>query len=140
MFRNARCMSEQEAGEKFPIGTKVRFYPIAGEAKYEVAEVRSRPWALGHSQVVLAITGRAGGVAVEHLQSEPDLWRAAKHSSPALDENRELLGEVTRSLKAMLDAFGGDVPDWLSEEFAAAENAVEKVEGAKPSSDPEMEP
>jgi len=57
------------AAQKFPIGTPVRFYPIAGEEKFEETVVRSEPWLVcGH--VSLKVKGRAGGVSAEpqHLQ------------------------------------------------------------------------
>ena len=63
-----KMMGLKEAQEKFPVGTKVKFFPIAREPQFELSEIRSECWALGHGQVVVAINGRAGGVAVEHLQ------------------------------------------------------------------------
>ena len=53
--------------EHFPIGIKVRFWPVAGEQTYEDCEIRSEPWALGHGAIVIKVTGRAGGVLVDHL-------------------------------------------------------------------------
>lgn len=64
------------------------------------------------------------------------------HETPPSPSARDsdLLEEVTRSLKAMVDAFGGNVPDWLAEEYAAAENAIERVERARRADASELEP
>lgn len=53
----------------FPIGTSVLYFPIAGDAHldYQQAEVTSEPWQLGHGEIVVKITGRTGGVSVDHL-------------------------------------------------------------------------
>lgn len=67
--RRRKMMKLDEAARRFPVGSAVRFYPVEGLPDFEDADVRSEPWALGHGQVVVAITGRAGGVAVEHLRS-----------------------------------------------------------------------
>lgn len=37
--------------------------------------------------------------------------------------------DLKAALKGIIDAYGGDVPDWLEDEFAAAEDAVSKAEG-----------
>lgn len=67
--RAAKRITLEQAAERFPIGTKVRYFPIMGEAAFYEAEIRSAPWAIGHGQVVVKITGCAGGVCVEHLQT-----------------------------------------------------------------------
>lgn len=69
--RAAKRVTIEQATQQFPVGAKVRFFPIMGEATFEEAEVRSEPWQLGHGQVVVKITGRAGGVCIEHLQLQP---------------------------------------------------------------------
>lgn len=55
-------------GHAFPVGQKVRFYPVADEPRHIEATVRSAPWALGHGAVVLKITGRTGCVDASHLE------------------------------------------------------------------------
>ena len=55
---------------RYPIGTPVRYYSIAGGRTHVVSVIRSEPWALGHGAVVIKIKGVSGGVstATEHLQ------------------------------------------------------------------------
>ena len=53
--------------EVMPIGTKVLYRPVLGKSEVRTAEIRSAPWVLGHGAVVVAITGQAGGVSVDHL-------------------------------------------------------------------------
>lgn len=63
----AGSMSVAEAVATFPMGTPVRYFPVARERSFVRANVRSEPWALGHGAVVIKITGRVGGVSVQHL-------------------------------------------------------------------------
>lgn len=68
-LRKQKMMSLAHAERAFPVGTKVRYFPIAGAKRYTEHRVRSQPWQLGHGQVVVLITFKSGGVAVEHLQA-----------------------------------------------------------------------
>lgn len=54
--------------QRFPIGARVRFFPIAGESASVTGTIRSAPWRLGHGAIVIKITGRTGGVHVGHLE------------------------------------------------------------------------
>lgn len=58
-----------EANNAFPVGLKVRYYPIANSPHYEVTKVTSLPWSLG-GKIVVKIEGRSGGVSVAHLLPE----------------------------------------------------------------------
>jgi hypothetical protein len=58
----------REAEARFPVGRRVRFYPLAGQKGFDVATIRSKPWALGHGVIVIAIEGRTGGVLIDHLE------------------------------------------------------------------------
>lgn len=56
-------------------GVSVTYYPtrrsdgrLDGEPLHTVT--RSQPWALGDGSIVVAIDGKSGGVAIEHLR----LW------------------------------------------------------------------
>lgn len=60
-------MSIEEARAAFPIGATVRYFPLSDRATFIRATVWSEPWALGHGAVVVKITGRTGGVLVQHL-------------------------------------------------------------------------
>lgn len=57
-----------EAEVRFPMGRRVRFYPVAGKAGHEETKVRSKPWMLGHGVIVVAVEGRVGGVLIDHLE------------------------------------------------------------------------
>lgn len=37
--------------------------------------------------------------------------------------------DMLKALRGIVDAYGGDVPDWLVDKFAAAEDAIAKAEG-----------
>jgi hypothetical protein len=64
-------MSITQVREAFPIGTKVRYYPIWGDAKFHECEICSEPWMLGHGAVIIKVTGKSGGVSVHHLTCQP---------------------------------------------------------------------
>lgn len=51
-----------------PIGTKVKYYPIAGEEKYICEETRTPAWILSNGEALVSITGRSGGVALSHIE------------------------------------------------------------------------
>lgn len=53
---------------RFPMGRAVKFYPVMGRAAFHQGSIRSKPWALASGAIVIAITGRAGGVSVDHLE------------------------------------------------------------------------
>lgn len=59
--------------ERFPIGARVKFFPISGEPEHQVSIVRSYPWMLGYGAIVIKIEGRRGGVLTtpEHLHRIP---------------------------------------------------------------------
>ncbi len=63
----SKQMSIEDARTEFPLGTRVRYFPRADRPSFVHAVVRSRPWALGHGDVVVNITGWVGGAAVNHL-------------------------------------------------------------------------
>ena len=65
---NKRKMTAEDASNMFPIGTKVKYFPIFGENKFEETEIRSEAWALGHGELVVKVKGRSGGVAISHLE------------------------------------------------------------------------
>lgn len=58
----------RDADQTFPIGRRVRYFPIAGKPDFIESKVRSQAWALGHGAIVVAIEGRAGGVSIDHLE------------------------------------------------------------------------
>lgn len=67
-LRKHKMMSLAHAEREFPVGTKVRYFPIAGCKNYTEHTIRSHPWELGHGQVVVLVTFKTGGVSVDHLQ------------------------------------------------------------------------
>jgi hypothetical protein len=51
-----------------PVGTPVRYYPIAGDSDFRETKTRSVAWDLGSGETVVKIEGQAGGVSVAHLE------------------------------------------------------------------------
>ncbi|MCY9855428.1 hypothetical protein [Vibrio mediterranei] len=61
-------MDIKTAAKRFPIGTKIKYFPLANvRSSFHVGEVRSEPWEVC-GEVVVAITGKAGGLSVDHLE------------------------------------------------------------------------
>lgn len=61
-------MSIESVKEKFPVGQKVKYYPIIGSAVFSEHEIKTEPWELGHGDVVIGVTGKSGGVCIDHLE------------------------------------------------------------------------
>lgn len=65
----AKKLTVESVRANFPVGAKVKYFPIVRD-KTEFSEhtVRSEPWALGHGDIVLKISDKAGGYSPEHLE------------------------------------------------------------------------
>jgi len=60
-------MSAEDWNASVPIGTRVHYYPLRGEADYLDTHTRSVAWDLcGHT--VVLVEGRTGGVSTRHCQ------------------------------------------------------------------------
>lgn len=55
---------------RFPVGTKVRYFPVMGDVDHEDTVTRSDAWETPDKRVVAKIEGRAGFVLAEHLAVE----------------------------------------------------------------------
>ena len=60
-------MNIEKVTKKYPIGAKVRYYPVKGNELYRQTKIRSEPWALGHGELVVKVEGETGGVSVNHI-------------------------------------------------------------------------
>lgn len=56
----------EQAAKKFPLGTRVKYYPIMGHDNYELTSIRSEPWECC-SSILIKISGIAGAVNITHL-------------------------------------------------------------------------
>ena len=61
-------MTAEQASKMFPIGEKVKYFPIMDDEHYEETEIRSEAWALGHGELVIKVKGRPDGVSIGHLE------------------------------------------------------------------------
>ncbi len=48
-------MTIEEAEYTFPIGKRVKYFPVYGEKEFEETEIRSSPWVLGDGGIVIRI-------------------------------------------------------------------------------------
>jgi hypothetical protein len=61
-------MNIQQAKQQFPIGTQVKYFPLIKDTtNFHVGTVRSEPWEVC-GEVVVSVSGKAGGLSVEHLE------------------------------------------------------------------------
>lgn len=51
-----------------PVGTPVRYRPVAGAPETVDTATRSEAWLLGSGEPVVMVNGRSGGVAISHLE------------------------------------------------------------------------
>lgn len=63
-----------EFNARHAVGTRVRYWPLCGESDPPPMEstTRTEAWTLGHGTPVVAIVGKSGGVALDHLEILPD--------------------------------------------------------------------
>lgn len=61
-------MTAAQFNARYPVGTLVRYYPIAGDRKFEATATRSEAWELGDGTPVVSLIGFAGGKAIAHLE------------------------------------------------------------------------
>ncbi|MCG3724814.1 hypothetical protein [Vibrio cincinnatiensis] len=62
-------MNIQTAQKRFPIGQKVKYFPLLSVVNcFHIGEVRSEPWEVC-GEIVVSITGKSGGLSVEHLEA-----------------------------------------------------------------------
>lgn len=57
--------------KRFPLGTRVLYFPLSGEFDFEETKIRSVPWRLGHGAIVIQVENRSGGVSIEHVRLAP---------------------------------------------------------------------
>lgn len=82
-------MTPEQFDKEYPRGSAFKYYPLAMNPQYEEVKTRSAAWALGDadadSEVVVKVTGRAGGVSISHLI----LVERATPERPPYDEDLE---------------------------------------------------
>jgi hypothetical protein len=68
-FPEKVCATADEWNMKFPVGTKVIYYPVKDiqDGAFE-SKTRSEAWTLGHGEPVVKIEGKTGGVILSHLR------------------------------------------------------------------------
>ena len=63
-----KILSLNQANETFPVGVKVRYYPVSGNPSYKDTVIISKSWALGHGDIVIKVESNRGGVSVDNLR------------------------------------------------------------------------
>lgn len=56
----------------YPVGTRVRYWPVLGRDGFRVAETTSPAWAIPSGAALVSITGQSGGVSLTHVQAIAD--------------------------------------------------------------------
>lgn len=56
--------------EKFPPGTPVKYFPIKGSPACDLCEIRSEAWETASGEVIVKVTGKAGGVSIKHIKGD----------------------------------------------------------------------
>jgi hypothetical protein len=94
-------MPLDEVRRIFPVGTRIAFYPVQGLPKFELTQVRSEAWTLGHGETVVKIEGRTGGVSANHLALATDKQTPA--IARCFAEGRVSARKVGNRYRATLD-------------------------------------
>ncbi|EMB6558640.1 hypothetical protein AB8896_05265 [Yersinia enterocolitica] len=61
-------LSAERFNQKYPVGSSFKYFPIMGIPDSVDVVTRTEAWTLGHGAVVVSVSGRAGGVSIEHLK------------------------------------------------------------------------
>lgn len=61
-------LTAEAFNEKFPVGSRFKYFSVVGIPDSVEVTTRSVAWALGSGHVVVSLTGRAGGFHINHLQ------------------------------------------------------------------------
>lgn len=59
---------------------------------------------------------------------QADIETRLKDITIGIERLKTTNARMTRAGRALIDAYGGDVPDWLEEEFSELEDAMEEAE------------
>lgn len=70
-FWSSKKMTAALFNERYPVGTKVRYFPVSNESGFVESKTRTPAWELGHGAAVVSIEGRSGGVLVQALKVQP---------------------------------------------------------------------
>ena len=52
----------------YPVGTSVRYWPMVREGEGRLGETRSVAWTLGSGDVIVKVSGYAGGIILTHVE------------------------------------------------------------------------
>ena len=70
----------EQAAIKFPVGTPVKYYPLlSNKSNFHEGVIRTEPWMLCGS-VVASMSGKSGGLDVEHLEVALTSTEAAREA------------------------------------------------------------
>ncbi|MCB5309239.1 MULTISPECIES: hypothetical protein [Yersinia] len=61
-------LSADKFNQKYPVGSSFKYFPIMGIPDSVEVVTRTEAWTLGHGAVVVSVSGRAGGVSIEHMK------------------------------------------------------------------------
>lgn len=64
--------SAEEWNRRHPVGTPVRYWPAAREGAGRESITRTPAWTLGSGHAVVSVEGHAGGIALTHVDPDPD--------------------------------------------------------------------
>lgn len=66
-----RKMTAEQFNEKYPIGTKVLYWPFTRDEEGIQSETRTPAWNLGDGSPVVSVNGKAGGIHLSHVEVTP---------------------------------------------------------------------
>lgn len=54
-------MKAKDFNDMYPVGSRFKYYPLAGSSAFETTRTRSEAWELEHGESIVKINGRTGG-------------------------------------------------------------------------------
>lgn len=68
-----KTMTAEQFNEKYPVGTKVLYWPWVREGKDGIpSSTRTPAWTLGNGDPLVSVYGKAGGILLTHIEVLPE--------------------------------------------------------------------
>jgi len=95
--------------------------PLVDVASNLLAECKA--WRAGLNHRTNMSKSKVGATYADHVAAAAAI-KAANAPAPAFEPEAQHVAAVITAAQAMLDAFGGDVPDWLEREAATLQSTL----------------
>lgn len=61
-------LTAEEWNSRYPVGTKVKYYPVSNTPQFIITKTRSEAWTLASGHNVVSIEGQSGGCFLRNIE------------------------------------------------------------------------